>query len=143
MSASIGIHWPECTQEEEYGHPGFYNDDGPWANWLCEAVSDSSVSAAVIDLGCKALLSHTTNGMSDEEVDWVTPDELTQAALQMSKAIAAKHPLTRTILAAYEKQAIGEEAPEIEIDRDLHDVIKVADYAKDRGAKRVTLSVNW
>ncbi len=143
MSASIGVRWPGCTAEEEYGHYGFYNDDSPWANWLAEAVSDESLRAAVISLGCEALLSHTTEGMSDEDVDWTTPDELMRAVKVMSDAIVAKDPRTKLVLSAYKKSACGAEPPEIEIDRDLKDVGLLGKYAKEHGAKSITVSVNW
>jgi hypothetical protein len=143
MSATIGIHWPGCTEEEEFGHYGFDNDDSPWANWLVEVIEHEEVQSAVIDLGCKALLSHTTDGMNDEEVEWTTPDELMRAVKVMSDAIVAKDSRTIPILAAYEKSAIGEEAAEIEIDRDLRDVGLLGKYAKEHGATSITLSVNW
>lgn len=81
--------------------------------------------------------------MSDEEIRWVTPDELTQAARRLSELIKANDPRTRPILLAYDKGEIGGESLEIEIDRDLREVSLLAKYAKENGVTRMTVSVNW
>jgi len=143
VSADIGVYWPGCTSEEEYGHYGFDNDTTSWANWIVEAVSTESVRSAVIELGCEALLSHTTEGVSDADVEWTTPDALVAAARRMAAFIANKDPRTRAILAAYRKGVIGEDPPDVEIDRDLRDVMLLGKYAKEHGARTMTISVKW
>jgi hypothetical protein len=140
MGVSVGVHWPGCTDEQEFGCYGFQNDDRPWAEWLGAAMTNQKVQQSLKAIGASALLSHTTEGMKPRDIAWTTPDELDAAAQRLLEAIAAKDPRVTLMLRLYERGAIGENSPEVEFSQDLNDVKLCAKYARENGAERVVLS---
>lgn len=92
MGASILVHWPEATEEDEEGHPGFSNDDHAWASWLVAVIENPSAAQLVKRLGVDALLSHTTEGADADAIQWTTPDELERAALALRELVVRADP---------------------------------------------------
>lgn len=143
MGASVIAYWPGITEEQIESQPGFYNDCKAWGDWTAEREADPRVKDIVRALGAGALLTHTTDGMKDEEVLWVTPQELKEAAVKLAEAVKAEVPGTELILETYERSANGVDPLTEEFIRDLEDVGALAEWAKSEGAKKMTLEVNW
>jgi|SRR5262245_7626617 len=93
MGASVGPYWPgieeELTEEQLESQPGFFNDCKGWGNWMADRLMEPRTLEAIRNLKADAILSSTTNGVEDEDVDWVTPQELRQAAQKLGEAIRA------------------------------------------------------
>jgi ABC-type Zn uptake system ZnuABC Zn-binding protein ZnuA len=143
MGASINAYWSGITEEQLESQPGFYNDDKAWGDFMAERESEPEVLEAIRKLNAAALLSHTTEGMADEEVMWVSPSELRNAAKNLREAIQAKRPETEIILETYEANANEVDPIADEIIQDLTDIEAIADWAESEGAKQMTLEVNW
>ena len=143
MGASVIAYWPGITEEQIESQPGFYNDCNAWGNWMAEREAEPKAREAVTALGASALLTHTTYGMKDEQVRWVTPAELRDAAARLREAIEAGLPGTEVILATYERGANGVDPLVEEFIRDLEDVRAIAEWAGSEGAEKMTLEVNW
>jgi hypothetical protein len=143
MSASIAGYWPERTEEDLDEMPGFHNDDQAWANWMAEVQGDEQVSSALRALGCEALLSHISEGMSEKEVDWTTPKELEAAALTLAERARQGDPRTGPVVEAYQRGIPADEQPIEWLLRDLADIAGHARHAAIAGATTFTLEVNW
>ena len=143
MGATVLAYWPTMTPEQMYKQPAFpSNDCAAWANWMLEMQKQENqtpLKAAGVD----ALLSFTTEGIKDEEVNWVTPDTLATAALKLCDLLAQAHPAAQCALRAYELDANGVQAVEEEFLTDLQELAALARWAKTQGATRMTLAVNW
>jgi hypothetical protein len=98
---------------------------------------------AIRGLGAEAILSLKTDGWDDDDVQWVTPQQMREAATRLREAVDARRPETEVILDAYRPGAIGEEPLADEFIRDLDDVIAITQWAEQEGAKKMTLEVNW
>lgn len=136
MGASILVHWPGASPQQEKGHPGFYNDDHGWATWLVHVLQSESGAALLERLGLTALNAHTTD---DTEPIWTTPDELKQAAEKLAAMVRARDPQIASLVELYEAQ---EDAAQ-ELVRDLEDITAIADYARSNGAMQMTLGYYW
>lgn len=143
MGASILVHWPGATEEDEESHPGFFNDDHAWASWVADVIGDRAATRLLDQLGVAALISHTTDGMGSDEIRWTTPDELETAANRLRELVDQAAPEVLALIKLYETAAVGEEPPTVEFARDLGDVAQIAEYARDRGATQVTLGYYW
>ena len=143
MGASINAYWPGMTDDVLESQPGFYNDDKAWGDFMAERESEPEVLQAFDKLNAVALLTHTTDGMSDEDVKWVTPGELRNAVKNLREAIRSNRPETKIILEVYERNANNVDPLADELIRDLDDIEAIADWAEAEGAKRMTLEVNW
>jgi hypothetical protein len=143
MGASILVHWPDATEEDEGDHPGFSNDDHAWASWLVAALQSASAMQLLQQLGVAALLSHTTEGADADEIEWTTPDELERAANALRERVERNDPEVQPLLELYEADAPGQEEPSAEFARDLGDVAQIAGYARGLGASKVTLGYYW
>ncbi len=100
MGASIVIYWPGITDEQMDADIGFQNDDRAWANWIVEIDSDKRLQTLLKSLGIDALWSHTTHGMADKDVRWVSPDQLSDAAWSMIRLIESNDARIKPLLAA-------------------------------------------
>jgi hypothetical protein len=110
---------------------------------MAERESETEVLEAFRKLNAAALLTHTTNGMTDEEVLWVSPGELRNAVKNLREAIEAKRPETKIILEVYERNANDVDPIENELIQDLNDIESIANWAESAGTNKMTLEVNW
>jgi hypothetical protein len=143
MGASINAYWSGVTEEQLESQPGFYNDDKAWGDFMAERENEPEVLEAFRQLNVAALLTHTTDGMMDEDVMWVTPSELQNAAKSLRQAIQAKRPETDIILEIYGRNANGVDPIADELLQDLNDIEAIAEWAEAEGANKMTLEVNW
>src|SRR5215204_2702867 len=107
MGASVNAYWPGITEEQLESQPGFYNDDKAWGDFMAERENEPGALEAIQKLNAAAILTYTTDGVADEDVDWVTPSELRDAAKNLREAIEAKRPEASIILSVYERSANG------------------------------------
>ncbi|HEX6623867.1 MAG TPA: hypothetical protein VF064_09150 [Pyrinomonadaceae bacterium] len=143
MGATVNGYWPGMTEEQFASHPPFFNDCKAWGNWMAEREDVPAVSDALRRLGAEALLTFKTDGMEDEEVDWVTPVQLREAAARLREAVRAGSPETAVILETYARRSNGIYPVAVEFVHDLDDIISTAEWAEREGAKVLTLEVNW
>ena len=143
MGASINAYWSGISEEQLESQPGFDNDDKAWGDFMAEREGEPEVLEAIRKLNAAALLSHTTEGMTDEEVMWVSPSELRNAAKNLREAIQAGQPETKIILEIYERNANEVDPVADELIQDLNDIEAIANWAEAEGATQMTLEVNW
>lgn len=143
MGATVVAYWPGMTEEQADGQPGFQNDDRAWGNWMAERDGDAAVSDAIRRLNAEAILTLKTDGWEDDDVTWVSPQQLREAAVRLGEAVRAGAPETRVILASYERNANRMRPIPEEFMRDLEDIQALARWAESEGATRMTLEVNW
>ena len=143
MGASINAYWSGITDEQLESQPGFDNDDKAWGDFMAERENEPEVLEAIRKLNAAALLTHTTDGMTDEEVMWVSPSELRNAAKNLREAIEARQPETKIILEIYERNANEVDPIADELIQDLNDIEAIANWAEAEGATQMTLEVNW
>ncbi len=143
MGASVTVYWPGITEEQYESQPGFWNDDKAWGNWMAEREVEPAVDEAIRKLNAEAILTYKTDGMDDEDVSWVSPQELRDAATKLREAVRAGAPETRIILETYERNANAFDPVDKMFIRDLNDIITMANWSKEEGATRITLEVNW
>jgi hypothetical protein len=143
MGASVNAYWPGITEDQLESQPGFYNDCKAWGDWMAEREGEPAVKRALRSLGAEALLSHTTQGMKDGEVYWVSPQQLATAASALIQAVKSGNSETKIILETYGRNANHLAPLDEEFTRDLDDVKAIAEWAEQEGADRMTLEVNW
>ena len=143
MGASVIAYWPGITDEQIESQPDFYNDNKPWGDWMANREEDPAVADAIRKLNAAAILTYKTDGLEDEDVEWVTPQQLREAAMKLREAVQAGLPETLPILKTYEKSAIGMDPLASEFVQDLDDIINLTNFAEEEGATRMTLEVNW
>jgi len=143
MGASIIAYFPGVTEDQLDSQGGFWNDDNAWANWMAECDKEPAMVEAVKKLGAAPILTYKTDPMEDDEVDWVTPQQLRDAAMKLRDAVERGAPETEIILKAYEKGANRIEPVKDEFIRDLDDIVALANWGEEQGTKKITLEVNW
>ena len=143
MGASVVAYWPGITEEQLESQPGFYNDDKAWGDFMAERENEPEALEAIEKLNAAAILTCTTDGVADEDVDWVTPSELREAARNLREAIEANRPEANIILSVYGRNANGVDPVADELTRDLNDIEAIANWAEAEGAELMTLEVNW
>jgi hypothetical protein len=143
MGASVIAYWPGITEEQIESQPGFSNDCKAWGDWMAEREADPRAKDSVRALGAEAILTYSTDGMTDEEVSWVSPRELKNAAAKLREAVKAGQSGVEVILETYERSANRDDAVAEEFIRDLDDVEALAEWAETEGAEKMTLEVNW
>jgi hypothetical protein len=131
------------TEEQFDSHPPFFNDCKAWGNWMAEREGVPAVADALRRLGAEALLSYKTEGIEDEDVDWVSPRQLRDAALRLREAVLAGAPETAVILETYARRSNNIYPVAEEFVHDLDDIAAAAEWAEREGAKMLTLEVNW
>ena len=143
MGASVIVYWPGMTDEQLESQPGFYNDDKAWGNWMAEIEEEPAVTAAIKTLDAEAILTVKTDGWEDEDVMWVSPRQLRDAAMKLREAVLTGSPDGRIILETYERNANRIDPVAEEFVRDLDDIIAMTHWAEAEGASKITLEVNW
>ena len=143
MGATVIAYWPGITEEQIESQPGLYNDDKAWGNWMANREDEPAVHDAIRKLKAEAILTLKTDGWDDEDVSWVSPEQLRDAATKLREAVRAGLPETEIILKTYERSANRLEPVAEEFIRDLDDIITMTRWADDEGATRMTLEVNW
>jgi hypothetical protein len=143
MGASVVAYWPGMTEEQVAAQPGFTNDDRAWGNWMAERDGDAAVSSAIRHLQAEAILTLKTDGWDDEDVTWVSPQELRAAATRLREAVRAGAPEIRAILSSDERNANRIDPVSEEFIRDLDDIDAITRWAEAEGATKMTLEVNW
>jgi hypothetical protein len=136
-------YWPGLTNEQMESMPGFSNDDKAWGNWMAERDDNDDVLAAVRRLNAEAIMTLKTDGWDDDDVTWVTPEELRTAAMRLRSAVQAETPEAAVILKSYEINANRIDPLAEEFIRDLDDIVAMTKWAEDQGATKMTLEVNW
>jgi hypothetical protein len=149
MGVSVAVEWPGSTEEQRGGHPGFWNDDHLWANWMLNVLDRPAAAQCLQDLGCGVLLLHTTTGMAAADIGWARPEAFEKAATRLANLVSSKDGRVKTLMDVYRiewDQAFGEEGgqtPEVAFSRDLDDVAAIARYARSHGAGKMTLGYYW
>ena len=143
MGATVIAYWPGITEKQYDSQPGFRQDDRAWGNWMAEREGEPEVLRAIVDLGAAAILTATTDGWDDEDVTWVTPQELLGAARTLHHAVEHRHPAVGRILAVYARNANGLDSLVDEFLTDLADIAAIARWAEGEGANKMTLYVSW
>ncbi|HEV3262408.1 MAG TPA: hypothetical protein VG013_36490 [Gemmataceae bacterium] len=143
MGASVSGYWPGITDERRDSLTGFYNDCKAWGNWMAERYNHPDVIDTLNRLGVGALLSHITDGMEENEINWVTPDDLMKAADQLRELVLALDPRVKRIVETYGLSANRIYPVHEELAQDLADVREIARFSKEMGVPKMTLEVNW
>jgi hypothetical protein len=143
MGAAVIAYWPGITEQQLDAQPGFFNDDRAWGNWMAEREDDSLVLTAIRKLKAEAVLTVKTDGWEDDDVTWVSPQQLREAVTRLREAIQSGTSEARTILASYERNANRVDPVADEFLRDLEDIDALTRWAEAEGASRMTLEVNW
>lgn len=143
MSATVVAYWPGMTEDQAAAQPGFYNDDRAWGNWMAEREGEPAVTDAIRRLKSEAILTVKTDGWEDDDVTWVSPHDLREAAVRLREAVRAGSPEVRVILASYERNANRIDPVPEEFMRDLADIEALTRWAEAEGATKMTLEVNW
>ena len=143
MSATVSGYWPGITDEQRDSLPGFDNDCQAWGDWMAERLNHPDVLDTMKRLGVGALLSSISDGMEEDEVDWVSPDDLMKAAEHLRELILAQDPLVKRIVETYGISANCIDPVHEELAQDLADVRLIARFSKEMGVPKMTLEVNW
>jgi hypothetical protein len=143
MGASINAYWPGITEEQIDSQPGFSNDDKAWGNWMAKREDDPAIIAAIRTLKAEAILTCKTDGWEDDDVSWVSPQQLRDAVARLRAAVQRDAPEAHTILASYERNANRIDLVADEFLRDLQDIEALTTWAEAEGATDITLEVNW
>lgn len=139
MSVSVLVHWPDATEAEERGHPGFFNDDQAWVSWVAAVVANAAAIRRLTALGFDALLAYTTSGAGPDAVPWTTPDALENAANGLRSLVQRGDPSVNALVEIYEADAPGVDEASVEFARDLGDIAEIAEYARGCGATLMAL----
>jgi hypothetical protein len=143
MGASVIGYWPGITEEQIESQPGFFNDCKAWGDWMAEREKHQDVLKAMRELDVAPLLSFKTDGVEDGDVPWVSPDDLSRAALRLRNLVLAGDPKIKRILETYAASANEVDPVEQEFAQDLADIAELAEFALAQGVARMTLEVNW
>jgi hypothetical protein len=143
MGASVTAYWPGITEEQFEDQPGFWNDDKAWGNFMAEREGEPQVLHFIKTIGASALLTVKTDGWDDDDVTWVTPRDLYDAAARLEQAIHRKTPGIEQVLTIYAGNANHLDPVEVELLRDLEDIKAIATWAQQQGTDKMTLEMNW
>lgn len=143
MGATVIAYWPGITEDQIDSQPDFYNDNKPWGDWMANREEEPAVYESIRRLNADAILTYKTDGLDDEDVEWVTPQQLREAAMKLREAVRAGLPETEPILRIYEKSANRSDPLADEFIQDLDDIISLTKFAEEEGATKMTLEVNW
>jgi hypothetical protein len=131
MGASILAYWPGMTEEQVESQPGFSNDDKAWGNWMAEREGEPAIYEAISKLEAEAILTCKTDGWGDEDVSWVTPQQLRDATVKLREAVHAGSREARIILETYERNANRIDPVPEEFVRDLEDIEALTKWAEE------------
>ena len=147
MGSSIGVYWPGINESQEMDAPGFQIDKG-WADWLAGSIMRSWRLRRILKKrGGRALLTHITEGLEEDQVDWASPDELEAAAGKLIEAIRSGARGTDLLVKSYAEEAHFEsfegEGPEDWLITELEDIQANARFAREQGVDQLTFEMNW
>jgi hypothetical protein len=146
MGASVNTYWPgieeELTEEQLDSRPGFYSEKA-WGDWIPAREYEPRTIEAIRKLKADDILTFTTDGVKDEDVEWVTPRELREAAQELVEAIRAGLAETEIILESYKRASKWVDSAKEDFLRNLEDIEAITLWAEDMGAVKMTLEVNW
>ena len=143
MGASVIGYCPDMTEDLEENQPGFWNDCKAWGDWMAERYNHPEVLQILKDLNCNALLSVTSEGVSDDDIDWVTPNQLREAALKLKELVLTNDARVKPILDSYSINANDVDPIAEEFAQDLLDVAEIATFFEENQVAKMTLEVNW
>jgi len=143
MGASLSAYWPGITEAQRDEQPDFRNDTNAWGNFVANVQDARGAKADLHALGADAILTFTTDGVDDGDVQWVKPADLERAALHVLDHVARRAKETARMVRVYDREANGVDPVEVELVRDLEDIAALARWAASAGADRMTLQVNW
>lgn len=134
MGWSIFVNWPGAEERQQGQHPGFCNDDGLWAELITAVCADTAALATFDQLGLKPLLAGAS-----EEVGYVDPDDLIDAAVTLRVLLSAHDPSIEPVVRLYEPGCPEPEKSRDYLVQDLDDVEAIARYVIRCGAREMTL----
>ncbi len=143
MGASVIGYCKNMTDDLLENQPGFQNDCKAWGDWMAERENQEDVLELLSKLGFKALLTFMTDGIEEEEVDWVKPQDLSSAARKLRELVLNEDPQVTRIVETWAPGALGEISLHEEFAQDLADVANIADFFQKNGIEEMTLEVNW
>ena len=139
----MDVYWPGISEQQLEGQPAFSDDGHAWGNWMAEREGAPEVLQTVIDLGAAPILTVMTDGWGDEDVAWVTPQELHSAAQQLRRAVQHRGPRVSRLLEVYARHANPVDPVADQFLADLADIEALTLWAEREGASKMTLRVNW
>src|SRR5690242_8283720 len=139
MGATVVGYCRNLTDELLEDQPGFYNDCKAWGNWMAERENHPEIIEILHDLGCDALLTCITEGVSEDEVFWVTPDQLAEAALWVRELVLNGDPRVQALVESYAVNANNVDPVNDEFVQDLLDVAQIAEFFSEKGVGEMTL----
>ncbi len=114
---------------------------------MAEREGEPRVTEAIRKLQAEAILTYSTDGMNDEDVSWVTPQDLRMAANKLRQAVEEKNPETEIILETYARHAYQDDEIEEDVPhqfiQDLQDIVAITEWAEWLKATKMTLFVGW
>lgn len=143
MGASVTGYWPGISERHFADQPSFYNDCGAWTAWMVEREQHPQMLAEMRKAGLGPLLTLSTEGVSEADIEWVLPRDLATAASRLQVLLGTGGDLVEAIVETYGYGANNIQPPAEELAQDLDDIIKIAGYAEKHGVPRMTLEVNW
>jgi hypothetical protein len=81
--------------------------------------------------------------VKEDEVDWVSLDELIKAAQKLRQLVLAQDPRMKRIVETYALSANGINPVHEEFAQDLADVRLITKFSKEMRVPQMTLEVNW
>jgi hypothetical protein len=144
MPCFVIPYWKGITPEQVQKAPILRNDDAIWADFICALTEAGDEFDGIIEsLGVGAVTSFTTDRVSDDNVDWVTPDEYADAINSLSFALRDCDQRAMDLLKVYEKsEKLRWDASESML-CDLYDLRRFAAYATEQGVETMTIAANW
>src|SRR5829696_1793942 len=137
MGASIIAYFPGVTDDQVDLQEGFWNDDKAWANFMVEQEKDPAILEAVKKLNAEAIMTFKTEEMEDEDIDWVTPQQLRDACMKIRDAVRSGASEAKPLFAASGRGANGINPVDQEFVRDLEDIIEIANWGEKLGTNQI------
>ena len=143
MGASVFAFWPGITAKQLKSQPGFSNDCKAWGDFMGDLVDNAKALKEIEKAGAGAVITFKTQGLEDDDVDWVTPAEVEAAAILLRDLVRKKDRSVRRVLEVYATNANEIDPIHEEMARDLDDIAEIARWAKKAKTKRMTFDINW
>jgi len=134
MGWSIFVNWRGADEAQQGQHPGFFNDDHAWAEWVCAVSTNPRARKVVEALELTPLLVG-----SDASADAVWPEDVVEAATNLRILVQARDQSVADLVRLYAPACPDPDAPHDSFVQDLEDVAAIARYAKECGAHEMTL----
>jgi hypothetical protein len=136
VSRGALLIWPSLLEDGAelslcLSQPEFRDEN--WAVWRFRMEGDEAISRA----GARALLAYTADGVPPDQIEWVTPDELLDAAERLMQQITVDDPDLADTLWEYEDFSARGASPKQALLDDLEVVRQKAIWAKSLGKEKV------